>query len=88
VPASVIQPATHTVQSASVCEPVTPTYFPAPQSVHDATFDAVECLPAAHAVHVVAPVPGPVLVMDPAAHVVQVVSPVVKVYMPAAHEVQ
>jgi hypothetical protein len=45
-------------------------------------------LPAAHAVHVVAPVPGPVLVMDPAAHVVQVVSPVLKVYMPAAHEVQ
>jgi len=35
--------------------------------VQDETLDAVEYLPAVHAVHVVAPVPGPVLVMDPGA---------------------
>ena len=39
--------------------------------MQDGTFDAVEYLPPVHAVHVVAPVPVPVLVMDPALQSVQ-----------------
>ena len=37
--------------------------------MHAATFDAVEYLPAAHAVHIVAPAAGPVFVIEPALHV-------------------
>ena len=39
--------------------------------MQDVTLDAVEYLPAVHAVHVVAPVPAPVLVIFPAAQVWQ-----------------
>ena len=39
--------------------------------MHVATFDAVEYLPAAHAVHAMAPANAPALVIDPAAHAVQ-----------------
>ena len=39
--------------------------------MQDGTLDAAEYLPPGHAVHVVAPVPAPVLVMDPAAQVEQ-----------------
>ena len=55
------------------------------------TFDAVEYLPSAHAVHVVAPVPMPVSVMDPAAQVWQAEAEVwfVKLwYVPALQSVQ
>ena len=41
---------------------------PAPQSTQDAMFDAVEYLPATHAVQFVAPAAEPVSVIDPAAH--------------------
>ena len=58
---------------------------PAPQSLHAATFDAVEYLPAAHAVHVVAPAEEPVSVMEPAAHSEQYVRPVALVYLSLIH---
>ena len=44
-------------------------YWPVGQSVHDASVDAVEYLPTAHAVHVVAPAFLPVLVTEPAAQI-------------------
>ena len=58
---------------------------PASQSVHDATFDVVEYLPATHAMHVVAPVEAPMSVTDPAAQSEQYVRPVTLVYLPATH---
>ena len=64
---------------------------PASQSVHEATFDAVEYLPASHAVHVVAPALVPVSVIEPAAHVMQSVSavePVAPTYSPTGHPMQ
>ena len=36
--------------------------------MHDATFDAVEYLPAPHAVHAVAPDSAPLSVIEPAWH--------------------
>jgi len=39
--------------------------------LQDATLDAVENVPGVHAVQVVAPVPVPVLVIDPAAQLSQ-----------------
>ena len=42
---------------------------------HEATFDDNEYKPTAQGVHVVAPVPAPVFVMEPAAHVWQEASP-------------
>ena len=44
---------------------------PATQSLHDAVVDIVENLPAAHAVHMVAPATAPVSVIAPAWHRVQ-----------------
>ena len=41
---------------------------PTPQSEHDATFDAVEYLPATHGAQALAPALVPVSVTDPAAH--------------------
>ena len=41
---------------------------PAAQSVHEATFEAVEYLPAAHVVQFIAPAASPVPVIEPAAH--------------------
>ena len=77
VPAFVIEPAAHALQSLTSFDPVVPVYVPAAQAVHGATFDAVEYLPTAHAVHVVAPVLVPASVIEPAAQFVQVACPAV-----------
>ena len=53
--------------------------------MHAATFDAVEYLPTAHAVHVVAPVPVPASVMEPAAQSVHDATFDAVEYLPAAH---
>jgi hypothetical protein len=74
VPVSVIEPAAHAAQSVSALEPDAVTNVAAGQSVHAATFEAVEYLPPAHAVQVVAPVEVPVSVIEPAAHAAQSVS--------------
>ena len=84
-----IEPAAHLLQSAALLEPVVPMYVPASQSVQAATFDAVEYLPTAHSVHVVAPVPVPVLVIEPAAQSVHDVAMFELIeYLPAMHAVQ
>ena len=44
---------------------------PAVQLVHDATLDPVEYVPAAHAVHKLAPGAVPVSVIEPATHALQ-----------------
>ena len=44
---------------------------PAAQSMHDGTFDFVEYLPSAHAVHALAPALVPVLVVEPDTHTLQ-----------------
>jgi hypothetical protein len=44
---------------------------PATHSVQDATYDAAEYSPAAHAVQVVPPTEAPVSVVDPAWHATQ-----------------
>ena len=49
------------------------------------TFDAVEYLPTAHAVHVVAPVLVPASVIEPAAQSVHVESVDFVEYLPASH---
>ena len=84
VPVFVIEPAAHCAQSLTSFEPVVPLYVPGAQSVHAATFDAVEYLPTAHAVHVVAPVPVPTSVIEPAAQSVHVESVDFFEYLPAA----
>ena len=58
------------------------------QSVHVATFDAVEYLPTAHAVHVVAPALVPVLVMEPAAQSVHDGTLEAAEYLATAHAAQ
>ena len=59
---------------------------PALQSEQAGTFDAAEYWPAAHSLHVVAPVLAPVLVIEPAAHAMQSdVEPAVPANLPAAH---
>ena len=85
VPVFVIEPAAHCAQSLGSFEPVVPLYVPGAQSVHAATFDAVEYLPTAHAVHVVAPVLVPASVIEPAAQSVHVESVDFFEYLPAAH---
>ena len=55
--------------------------------MHAATFDAVEYLPTAHAVHVVALVLVPVLVMDPAAQSEHDATFEAVEYLPAEHAV-
>ena len=50
-----------------------------------ATFDAVEYLPTAHAVHVVAPALVPASVIEPAAQSIHVKSVDFFEYLPAAH---
>ena len=55
--------------------------------MHDVLFEAVEYLPAAHAVHVVAPVVLPVFVIEPAAHAMHVATFDAVEYLPAAHPV-
>ena len=56
--------------------------------MHAATFDAIEYLPTAHAVHVVAPALVPVLVMEPAVQPIQTPTLDAVEYLPAAHAVQ
>ena len=71
VPEFVIEPAAHAAQSLAKAEPVVSTYVPAPHSMHVAArLDAVEYFPTAHNVHVVAPVPAPLSVIEPAAQAV------------------
>ena len=52
-----------------------------------ATFDAVEYLPTAHAVHVVAPVLMPLSVIEPAPQVVHDATFDAVEYLPGAHAV-
>ena len=59
----------------------------ASQSVHDATFDAVEYCPAPHAVHELAPASEPVFVIDPAAQAMHDVTFDAVEYSPGAHAV-
>ena len=59
---SVIEPAAHSEQYDL---PPSDWYWPALQSVQDATFELVECLPAPHGVQFVAPAFGPVSVIEP-----------------------
>ena len=66
-------PAMQSVQKPSL-DPPQPRRPPAgheAQLVHEATFDAVEYSPAAHAVHELAPAAVPVFVIDPAIHTLQ-----------------
>ena len=53
-----------------------------------ATLDAEEYLPATHAVHVLAPASGPVLVRDPASHTSHEPTFDATAYWPATHLVQ
>ena len=64
MPVFVIEPASH---SSHDVLPALREYLPARQSLHASTADA-EYWPAAHAVHVVAPVVLPVFVIQPASH--------------------
>ena len=84
-PLFVIEPASHTSQSLALAEPVVAAYWPASQSVHADTFDAVEYLPAPHAVHVVAPAFVPVFVIEPAAQDEHAATSDAVEYSPAAH---
>ena len=90
-PVFVMDPAAHVMQSLCWVCPFILWYVPASQLVQAATLDAVENVPAVQAVHVVAPVPAPVFVMDPAAHVMQSlcwVCPFILWYVPASQLVQ
>ena len=53
--------------------------------MHAFAFDAAEYSPAAHGLHAVAPMLGPVSVIEPAAHFVQSATPDAFEYLPAAH---
>ena len=57
------------------------------QSVHDATFDVVEYLPTAHAVHELPPALAPVFVIDPAPQSVHDATFDAVEYLPAPHAV-
>ena len=59
---------------------------PAPHTAH-ATVDALLYCPAAHAVHVLAPVPANVSVTNPAPHTKQPLAPRAPWYCPAVHSV-
>ena len=87
-PLFVIEPASHTSQSLALSEPAVAAYWPASQSVHADTFDAVEYLPTPHAVHVVAPAFVPVFVIEPAAHTMHAATSDAVEYLPTAHAVQ
>ena len=71
-----------------VDKPSAAAYVPGPQSIHDATVDAVEYLPAAHGVQLVAPAATPVSVIEPAAQVEQYDWPRVVWYLPGSHALQ
>ena len=87
-PVFVSEPCGHRAQSLALFEPVVSLYRPAEQSMHAPTFDAVEYLPTAHAVHVVAPVPAPLSVIEPAAHAMHAATFDAVEYCPAAHALQ
>ena len=55
--------------------------------MHSTTFDSVEYFPAPHFVHVVAPVPVPVFVIEPAAQSVHEATLELVEYLPALHGV-
>ena len=59
---------------------------PGSQVEHNATFEEKEYKPAVQLVHVDAPAPVPVFVMDPAAHPVHTPAPALE-YSPAAQRV-
>ena len=61
---------------------------PAVHSVHDATLEAVEYLPAAHGVHTFAPTLAPLSVIEPAAHSEQNDLPPFDWYLPGSHALQ
>ena len=83
-PVLVIEPASHVAHAVL---PVLPEYVPAWQSPQAST-DAAEYWPAAHAVHVVAPVSEPVFVTEPAPHSAHGASVDAAEYVPAPHAVQ
>ena len=56
--------------------------------MHDGAAEVVEYLPAAHSVHVVAPVAVPVFVIEPAAQSVHEATFELVEYLPATHGVQ
>jgi hypothetical protein len=60
-----MDPAVHDSHEAL---PASLVYSPAPQFLQLSTADVLENIPAAHAVHVLAPAAEPVLVMEPTAH--------------------
>ena len=60
---------------------------PALQSEQAGTFDAAEYLPAAHSLHVMAPVEVPVFVMEPDAHKIHAATFDAVEYFPASHGV-
>ena len=70
-----------------VDDPSSAAYSPSSQSMQALTFDVVEYLPVAHAVHLVAPAADPVFVMDPALQLVHEASLGSIEYVPAAHAV-
>ena len=82
-PVFVIEPASHWSHDVL---PAMAEYLPARQSLQAATADA-EYWPAAHAVHVVAPVVLPVFVTEPGAHGVHDATSDALEYSPAAHAV-
>ena len=62
--------------------------MPAEHEVQASTLDAVEYLPTAHGVQMLAPTLVPEFVIEPAAHAAQSLAkaePVVSTYVPAAH---
>ena len=87
VPVFVIEPSGHTAQALASFEPVTSTYRPAAQLVHAPTFDAVEYLPPAHAVHELAPGNDPVFVIEHAVPSIHDATFDLVEYLPALHAV-
>ena len=85
VPVFVIEPAGQSAQLRASFEPAVLLYVPGAQSVHAATFDTVEYLPTAHAVHVVAPPSLPVSVIEPASQSMHDGTFDSVEYVPAAH---
>ena len=68
-----------------MADPSLAAYFPAGHDVQAATFESIEYLPNAHGVQMLAPVPVPVLVIEPAPQSVHVESVDFAEYLPAAH---
>jgi hypothetical protein len=85
-PVFVIEPAGHGLQLPSALEPASAANFPTSHAMHD-MLDAVEYLPTAHAVHVVAPESVSLFVIDPAAHALHAATLELVEYRPASHAV-